>query len=220
MSSGRSRAGGVAERDLQIKAEDPTLTANERLARRVSELEEQLAGRISLSKLPLSQIQDRLHQSWQPDGDTLLLPESVGESSLEDGSVTPQKRSEAVVADPSSRVSGASTLLTTSLVTYLSADIETTGRPMVAQFYFVYSNANSGAVRSITVQPKLDGANWGQSRTLYSPLNAGGSSPLTASGVHLALPLPEGSHTVEIQVLASAAASVTINEGELVVFEL
>jgi hypothetical protein len=83
----RSPSSGVAsERDLQLQAEDPTLSSHQRLEQRVEELE---AGpRVGLKQLPISALQERLLQNWQPEGDNLLLPGSVGESTLADRAVT------------------------------------------------------------------------------------------------------------------------------------
>jgi hypothetical protein len=77
----RSPSSGVAsERDLQLQAEDPTLSAHQRLEQRVEELE---AGpRVGLKQLPMQALQERLLQNWQPEGDNLLLPQSVGPDSL------------------------------------------------------------------------------------------------------------------------------------------
>lgn len=117
------------------------------------------------------------------------------------------------------RAAGASTVLTTSLVAYLTAAIAAKGRPCIAHYYFVYSNANSGGNRTIQVQSRLDGVAMGQTRTLSAPLLSGAANPLTAHGVHLFTPAA-GSRTVDIRVSASAGSAVTINEAELVIHEL
>jgi hypothetical protein len=84
----RSPSSGVAsERDLQLQAEDPTLSAHQRLEQRVEELE---AGpRVGLKQLPMQALQERLLQNWQPEGDNLLLPQSVGPDALQ---AVPQAR--------------------------------------------------------------------------------------------------------------------------------
>lgn len=115
------------------------------------------------------------------------------------------------------RASGSSTLLTASMVTYFTTSITVDGaRPLVVGYYFIYSNDNSGANRTITLQCRLDSSNVGQSsHVLDAPLVAGTNNRITASGIHLLTDVSAGTHTVDVQVLASAINSVTIREGEL-----
>lgn len=117
------------------------------------------------------------------------------------------------------RAAASSTNLTTSYVTYFSVTVTTTGRPLLVNYYFVYSNQDSGAYRTIDVRTQLDGGTVGQTRTLGASLVAGQAHKLTASGSHLLTSLAAGEHTFVVQALASNAASVAIREGELTVLE-
>lgn len=80
----------MSERDLQLQAEDPTLSAAERLTKRVEELEDAISSkRIDLKQIPVAALQRKLFSEWQPEGDQLLLPSSVGPASL---AAVPQAR--------------------------------------------------------------------------------------------------------------------------------
>ncbi len=80
----------MSERDLQLRAEDPTLSPQERLGKRVDDLEDAISSkRIDIKQLPVAALQRRLFNEWQPEGDRLLLPASVGPDSL---AATPHAR--------------------------------------------------------------------------------------------------------------------------------
>lgn len=72
------------------------LPTYDELVERIEKLEAQ--GAVRLDQLPIQELQQQLEQRWAPDGDTLLLPQSIGTDSLADAGITQEKVASDVVA--------------------------------------------------------------------------------------------------------------------------
>lgn len=66
---------------------------------RIKRLEQEEEKVLPTKRIPIKALQTKLSTDLLPDGDTFLLPQSVGESSLEDQAVTAAKLGNASVTD-------------------------------------------------------------------------------------------------------------------------
>lgn len=111
-------------------------------------------------------------------------------------------------------------IIGTAYGTFVTVTVTTLNRPVMVSMSATYSNANSGANRTVDLRVQMDGTTLNEELTaLYSPLNSGGSSPITAADTFIVTP-SAGSHTFTLQAKASAASAVGMRRASLTVVEL
>ena len=110
--------------------------------------------------------------------------------------------------------------LTTSYASYITINLTTSTRPVYVGFSATYTNANSGGNKTASIRAQLGGVTIGNEITgLFSPYVAGTGTSYTSSHAFIVTPTA-GAQTFTLQVLASAAGSVTLPAAQLVVFEI
>jgi hypothetical protein len=110
--------------------------------------------------------------------------------------------------------------LTTSYASYISINLTTSTRPVFVGFSANYTNANSGSNKTVSIRAQLGGVTIGNEIVnLFSPWVSGTGTTYNSAHNFIVTPTA-GAQTFTLQVLASAAGSVTLPAAQLVIFEI
>lgn len=142
-----------------------------------------------------------------------LPADTVDTQAIDDGSVTPIKTSGGILVHRGFNRTDTLQTFTTSNVTYATVTATTIGGNILVEWGMRIANANSGAQRSSTVRILQDAATITPASKLYHNVLISGNSDAfwSFSDQYLLTSVSAGSHTWDLQALASAASSVQSN---------
>jgi len=109
-----------------------------------------------------------------------------------------------------------SAILTVSWTTYITVTITCSGRPVFVSWNALYTNANSGAMRTVGFRAQLDGVSIGLSPSAINIPNL--EVDFKSEGI-LVTPTA-GSRTFTFQSICNTASACVLNSASLTIYEI